>query len=131
MLLDCNKYDDIREYCLSRMVLLITEKYPVISEEMIRKSRLVQACLILDPTWYRRDIGSGNRGLPNIISQKDADALEKMSRTFCYQIYRRRFSFLSKFDDDDESETDDDDIFSLHDTTEEDYDSSSDDDIYN
>ena len=65
------------------------------------------------------------------MSKEDADALEKMSRTFCYQIYRRRFSILSEFVEDDESETDDDDIFSLHDTTEEDYDSSSDDDIYN
>lgn len=58
------------------------------------------------------------------MAKKVADALEKMSRRFYYQIYRRHFSIFSEFDEDDDY------VFSLHDTTEEDYDdSSSDDDI--
>ena len=127
MILDCNKYEDLREYCLVRMVSLITQKYPFISEEMIRQNRLVLANLFLDPTWYRRDIGSNNRGLPNVMTLDDTNDLEKMSRTFCYQIYRRRFSLLSEVEDN-ESETDDDDMYSLHDTSDDTVYSSSDDD---
>ena len=88
---------------------------------------MVLANLILDPTWYRRDIGSNNRGLPNIMTPDDTNNLEKMTRTFCYQIYRRRFSLLSDVEDN-ESETDDDDMYSLHDTSDDTVYSSSDDD---
>ena len=78
-------------------------------------------CLILDPTWYRSDVGSPGRGLPNILEKRTTDELERIGRTFCYQVYKRRFSLLSEKKDDSDSETDtDEDEYSLHDTTEDD-----------
>ena len=49
---------------------------------MIRENRLVLANLILDPTWYRRDIGSNNRGLPNVMTLDDTNDLEKCQEHF-------------------------------------------------
>ena len=86
-------------------------------------------CLILDPTWFRADIGSPGKGLPNILEKTTTDELERIGRTFCYQVYKRRFSLLSDNKDDSDSETDtDEDAYSLHDTS--DYDSSEDESEY-
>ena len=71
--------------------------------------------LVIDPSWFRIDIGASNKGLPNILTQETADQLEAIGRTFCYQIYRRRFEILSEVDTD--SDTDTDDSYSLHDST--------------
>ena len=76
--------------------------------------------LILDPSWFRFDIGSPGKGLPNILEKSTSDDLEKIGRIFCYQVYKRRLSILTETEATD-SETDtDDDSYSLHDTTEED-----------
>ena len=74
--------------------------------------------LILDPSLYRKDIGSKYRGLPNVFNEMDANEIEKMGRTFCYQLYRRRFQILSEENEEEDSDTDiDQDNYSLHDTT--------------
>ena len=117
MILDCSNYDDLRNFCVEQMVTTITSVHPwVIPVESIR-SRTAMAHLILDPSWFRRDIGSSGRGLPNIMSKETTDKLESIGRTFCYQLYKRRFSILSE--EDEESETDDSSSYSLHDTSEE------------
>ena len=75
--------------------------------------------IILDPSWFRKDVGSAGQGLPNIISETDANTLECIGRTFCYQLYKRRFQILSEVDTDSETE-DDQDAYSVHDTTDSD-----------
>ena len=72
--------------------------------------------LILDPSWFRSDIGSPGHGLPNIMRKETTDELEKIGQVFCYQVYKRRFSILSVEEDD--SETDEESNYTLHDTTE-------------
>ena len=75
------------------------------------------AHLILDQGWFRKDIGSPNKGLPNIMSKETTDKLETIGRTFCYQVYKRRFELLSHINDDTDSETDCDESYSVHDST--------------
>ena len=115
MILDCPKYSDLRHYCISRLTWIIISNHGnIITEEMIQ-TRTTIAHLIIDPSWFRIDIGSPNKGLPNILTKDTADQLEAIGRTFCYQIYRRRFEILSEIETD--SETDTDDSYSLHDST--------------
>ena len=113
-LLDCPIYTDLREFCISKMLKIIISKYSdKISEEMVRQ-RNAMAHLILDPSWFRSDLGSEGKGLPPIMKKEVTDQLENIGRTFCYQLYRRRFELYSNDDSDSDSEED---IFSLHDTT--------------
>ena len=118
ILLDCSTYHDLREFYIKKVIQILTTANPwVISEAKIR-NRWALANLMLDPSWFRKDIGSPNRGLPNIMTKETTDELEKVSRIYCYQIYRRRFAILSESYES-EDETDDSDEYSLHDTTEE------------
>ena len=94
ILLDCNIYDDLRNFCLVAIISLINKSHPNISAEMI-KSRIVLAHLILDPTWYRTDIGSSSKIMPNILNVNEANKLEIIGRTFCFQVYKKRFNILS------------------------------------
>ena len=71
--------------------------------------------LILDPSWFRSDIGSSGHGLPNIMTKQTTDQLEKIGQVFSYQLYKRRFSILSEEEED--SETDEESTYTLHDTT--------------
>ena len=80
--------------------------------------RKVLIHLILDPSSLRRDIGSPDKGLPNILEKPTADLLESIGRTYCYQIYRRRLSLLSD-ESKDGSETETDSEYTLHDTSDE------------
>ena len=110
------KFSDILKIQIVRSDLLKSRYPSVINEEMLR-GRNAMAHLILDPSWFRKDVGSKGKGLPCIINKETADQLERMGRTFCYQVYKRRFELSSNDDDSDTSEDDDD--YSLHDTTEE------------
>ena len=117
ILLTCPTYSDLRKFCIDRMVKLILKVHPwVITEKMITHPNAL-GHLILDPTWFRSDIGSPGKGLPNIMAKETTDELEIIGRTYCFQIYKRRHEALSLIDDDSDSETDCDDIYSLHDTT--------------
>ena len=117
MILDCPKYEDLRLFCANEMANLILAKHPnIISKNMIT-GRTAFAFLVMDPSWFREDIGSIGKGLPNIFTKETADKLEKIGRTFCYQIYRRRFQILSELDTDCDSETDDDVNYSLNDSS--------------
>ena len=127
MLLDCTMYSDLREFCVENMVTILINSHPQIITESMIKERTTLAYLILDPSWFRIDIGSPMHGIPNILSLWEAEELERVSRTFCYQIYKRRFDLLSENDED--SETDDDDEYSLHDTSDEDTEDSQDSDF--
>ena len=87
------------------------------SRQLIRKrNSLIH--LILDPSWYRSDIGSDTKGFPNILTEETANKLEKLGRVFCYKIYKRRFSILSEEEEGSDDETEVDSNYSLHDTTE-------------
>ena len=104
MILDCLVYTDLRDYCVSRMVSTITAAHSwVITVQQI-KTRTAMAYLILDPSWFRRDIGSPGRGLPNIMTQETTDKLESIGRTFCYQLFKRRFSILSEVEESSKTE---------------------------
>ena len=117
MLLDCPLYKDLREFCIKRMVETIIHAHPwIISENTIRK-RKVLLLLILDPSWFRWDIGSSSKGLPNILTKTTADQLELIGRVLCFQIYKRRYATLSEEENSD-TDTDVDSMYSLHDTTE-------------
>ena len=118
-LLDCSMYNDIRQYCISRMTQLILTKHNnSITSEMIQERKTL-VHLILDPSWFRVDIGSIGKGLPNILSKDTADRLEQLGRTFCYQLYRRRLDSLSELDESDDSdESNDSENYSIHDTSE-------------
>ena len=75
------------------------------------------------PEWsisslFRKDIGCMGHGIPNILSEVDADILEGYSRKFCYQLYRRRWQILEENESGSETEDEDEDVFSLHETTE-------------
>ena len=89
------------------MVSLITLNQPDISENLIRQ-RTALGFLILDPSWFRLDIGCVGHILPNILTKVEADLLENYGRKFCYQLYKRRLDFLMEDDDDTETETEDD-----------------------
>ena len=96
---------------------LIFKVHPwVMTEKMITHPNAL-GHLMLDPTWFRSDIGSPGKGLPNIMANETTDELEIIGRTYCFQIYKRRHEALSLIDDDSDSETDCDDTYSLHDTT--------------
>ena len=114
VLLDCPLYEYIRELCISRKVHLLTQ-HPKIKEIHVRQRKPL-LYLLLDPTWFPKDIGCMGHGIPNILSEVDADILEGYSRKFCYQLYRRRWQILEE--NESGSETEDEDVFSLHDTTE-------------
>ena len=118
-LLDCQIYNDLREFCINSMTKIITSKHPnQISGAMVRQ-RNAMAHLILDPSWFRYDIGSEGKGLPCIMTKETADQLEHIGRTFCFQLYKRRFETYSKKEDEEDTDSEDDeDDFSLHDTTE-------------
>ena len=118
ILLDCVTYSDLREYCIKKIIVIITEGYPSITEDDI-KSRYALGHLLLDPSWFRSDIGSPGKGLPNIMSKHICDELEIVTRIYCYQIYRRRFSILSESGYDSNGDTEDEDDYSLHDTSDE------------
>ena len=115
MILDCISNSDLRQYCIKRLMDIIIPKYGNrITKEMI-VDRTAFTHLVVDPSWFRKDIGADNKGLPNIFTKETADQLEAVGRTFCYQIYRRRFDILSEVDTD--SDTDTDDSYSLQDST--------------
>ena len=98
------------------MVTVILDVHPwIITEKMIRHPYAL-GHLMLDPSWFREDIGSPGKGLPNIMSKSTKDELETIGRTYCFQVYKIRFEMLSQSEDSD-SETDSDDSFSLHDTS--------------
>ena len=118
------------------MVNLILDNHPwIITENMIKHPNAL-GHLILDPTWFREDIGSAGKGLPNIMSKSTTDELENIGRTYCFQVYKRRFDLLSQSDCSSDTETDCDDSYSLHDTssdyddTSSDYEDLSDDEDY-
>ena len=116
LILDCPVYQDNREHCISRMITLINGNHPEITEIQIR-DRTALCYLILDPSWFRSDIGSPGFSVPNILSIQEANLLEHYGRKFCFQIYKRRTEILLNEDTNYESETEDEDIYSLHDTT--------------
>ena len=82
------------------------------------RQRNAMAHLILDPSWFRSDLGSEGKGLPPIMNKETTDCLENIGRTFCYQLYRRRFELYSADNDSDSESEEDEDGYSLHDTTE-------------
>ena len=107
-LLDYPIYEDLRDFCISRMTSLILSSYSnIITEDMIHHLDTL-LLLILDPSWFRYDIGSDGHGLPNIFSENIANTLECFGRTFYFQLYKRRFSILSSEDSDSEADEDQD-----------------------
>ena len=118
ILLDCKTYSDLREHFIQKTIKIVTGAHPYIITENHIRNRIALANLILDPSWFRADIGSSGKGLPNIMKKEVTNEIEVVGRIYCYQIYRRRFSILS-YNDNSDSETEDDDDFSLHDTSEE------------
>ena len=63
ILLTCSIYTDLRQYCISKMVDIILNAHPwIITEKMIKHPNAL-AHLILDPTWFRQDIGRGGTKL--------------------------------------------------------------------
>ena len=127
ILLICSIYTDLRQFCINRMVTVILDAHPWIITEAMITHPYALGHLMLDPSWFRGDIGSPGKGLPNIMSKSTTDELEIIGRTYCFQVYKRRFEILSQNDGND-SETDCDDSFSLHDTSSDDSDSDSEDD---
>ena len=84
---------------------------------MVRQ-RNATAHLIFDPSWFRSDLGSEGKGLPPIMKKEITDQLENIGRTFCFQLYKRRFEMYSNDDETDSESEEDEGEFSLHDTTE-------------
>ena len=84
LILDCPIYEDIRTYCISIMIKLITENHPEIPETQIW-DRTTLGYLILDPSWFRSDIGFSQFTLSNVLSIDEANILEHYGRKFCYQ----------------------------------------------
>ena len=120
ILLDCVTYHDLREHLIKKFTTILTTACPWVMTEAHIRNRFTLAHLILDPSWFRRDIGSSGKGLPNLLSTEVANELEIVGRIYCYQVYKRRFSIPSENDctssDDD---TEDEDDYSLHDTSDE------------
>ena len=85
------------------------------SRQLIRNSLIH---LILNPSWYRSDIGSATKGLPNILTLETANKIETIGRVFCFKIYKCRFAILSEEEEGSDDETEVDSNYSLHDTTE-------------
>ena len=105
------------------MVNLITSNHPEITEAQVRQ-RTTLCFLLLDPSWFRQDIGSETLPLPiigsvpplpNILSEMEANTLEHFGRKFCFQVYTRRNQLI--FNEGSDSETEDEDSYSLHDTS--------------
>ena len=117
ILLDCNSYQDLRELCFTTIVKVVQKYHPQISENLIL-NRTVIAKLILDPTWYRKDIGLQNKDFPHILAVKESNEIEVIGRAYCYKIYKRRFEILSDSMDGSDSETETDASYSIHDTEE-------------
>ena len=115
ILLDCPIYSSLREYCLNKMTEVLLQASNLITSDMLAAPQ-VQLQLFLDPSWYREDIGSSGRGLPNILAKSTCDHLERIGRKFCFQVYKRRLELFSQECED--SETEDEDSFSIHDTSE-------------
>ena len=116
ILLDCITYHDLRDICISSIISVIQEGHPEILEETIC-NRTVIAHLLLDATWFQISIGSPEKILPNILTKKETDTIETISRAYCYRIYRRRFDILSSSETETETETTTDTDFSIHDTS--------------
>ena len=107
LLLDCELYKDLRTYCTKMIIGSIQCNHPNISTGTIT-DRTVLIHLILDPTWYRSDIGSSFKIMANVLSAEEANFIETIGRTFCFKIYKRRFQYLSRndpSDSDDETTT--------------------------
>ena len=117
MLLDCLIYTTLRDHCLTKMTQVLLNFSKSFTPEMI-EDRDVKLKMILDPSWFREDVGSQGLGLPNILNKSTADHLERIGRKFCFQVYKRRLELLLQEDED--SETEDEDSFSIHDTSDED-----------
>ena len=116
ILLDCDLYNEQRDFCVQEIYKTIKLQHPEIPLSTIT-NRTVLMHLILDPTWYRIDIGSPTKVMPNILSIEEANKIEITGRTFCFQIYRQRFNMMSEMENSSDSETSCDDSFSLHDTS--------------
>ena len=116
ILLDCPTYADLRDSCVSSIVAEIVDNYPPTRKEEV-SDRTVMAHMMLDPSWFRSDIGSSTRGFPNILTENTANNLEVIGRKFCFQIYRRRFDVLSEEENGSDDETDCSDEYSLCDTS--------------
>ena len=55
--------------------------------------------------------------MPNIFSIEEAQQIETIGRTYCFQVYRQRFNMLSETENSSDTETSCDDSLSLHDTS--------------
>ena len=79
MILDCPKYSDLRNFCATNLKNIVISKHPnTISKEMIM-DKTAFVFLVIDPSWFRIDIGASKKGLPNILTQETADQLEAVS----------------------------------------------------
>ena len=107
---------ELRDFCVQEIFKLINLHHPEILLSTMT-NRIVLLHLILDPTWYRIDIGSRTKIMPNILSIEEAQQIESIGRTFCFQVYRQRFNILSEIENSSDTETSCDDSFSLHDTS--------------
>ena len=67
ILLDCFKYSELRDYCTKQILEIINQFHPTVPEAVIM-DRTVLVHLILDPSWYRVDIGCTTKGMPNILA---------------------------------------------------------------
>ena len=63
------------------------------------------------------------------MTKETTDQLECLGRTFCFQLYKRRFELYAKDDSDSETEDEGDDL-SLHDTSTEGSSSKTDSEVY-
>ena len=81
LLLDCVTFHDLREICITAIISVIQKSHPQIPKELIR-NRTVIIHLILDSTWYRKDIGSSEKILPNILNKQESNEIEVIGRAF-------------------------------------------------
>ena len=86
ILLDCTTYNDLRTFSIEKMLKSILLHHIWIITEQMTLQRQTLQLLLLDLSWFRKDIGSSTKGLPNIIEKSTADDLERMWRTL-YQIF--------------------------------------------
>ena len=119
ILLDCLKYIELREFYQKQIIDIMAKFHPTVPVSVLM-DRTVLTHLILDPSWYRFDIGSTTKGMPNILTLETANKIEIIGRTFCFQVYKLRFNLLSEIETDSDNETVCEDSFSLHDTSSED-----------
>ena len=118
IILDCPIYSELREFCTKQIVDIIAINHKKIMLSTVL-NRTVLAHLILDPSWYRNDIGSSTKGMPNILNVETANKIEVIGRTFCFQVYKKRFNILTDIENDSDSETSCEDSYSIHDTSSE------------